>query len=84
MHIDEIREARNRQPFQPFSLRLADGREIPVQHPEFIAVSRRRVAVFDAEERLSIPEPLLIVSLEFPAGTSLPPPWRENGAAGEG
>ena len=30
MHVESIRNALHRQPFQPFTLRLADGREVGV------------------------------------------------------
>ena len=74
MHVDEIREALHKQPFEPLSLRLADGTNRFIPHPDFIAVARRRVAVFDpATEALSILEPLLIVSIEYPGKTPIPP-----------
>jgi hypothetical protein len=67
MVINAIREATRAQTFQPF--RLADGREVLIPHPDFIAVAPggRRVIVFHQDETMSILEPLLIVSLEFPA-----------------
>jgi hypothetical protein len=45
MHIDTLREELHRQPFRPFHLRLVDGRRLPVPHPDFVAVSPRRVVV---------------------------------------
>lgn len=36
MTIDQIRRVHQRKPFQPFDLHLADGRSIPVRHPEFL------------------------------------------------
>jgi len=65
MNVQAIREAMQRQPFRPFSLRLADGRELHVPHPDFVAVSPRQVVVINPQnEALSILEPLLIVSVE--------------------
>jgi hypothetical protein len=65
MELNAIREALHRQPFRPFSLRLADGRELFVPHPDFVALSPRRVIVINSQdESHSILEPLLIVSLE--------------------
>jgi hypothetical protein len=59
----------HKQPFQPFTLRLVDGRELHVPHPDFVAVSARRVAVITPhDESLALLEPLLMVSLEY-AGT---------------
>lgn len=69
MDTREVREALKKQPFQPFIMHLADGRKLEVTHPEFVAVSPRRVVVINnQDEWTSILEPLLIVSLEF-AGT---------------
>jgi hypothetical protein len=67
MNIELVRVALHNQPFQPFDLRLADGRSLHVPHPDFVAVSNRRVVVIDAEGwGMSILEPLLIVSIELP------------------
>ena len=65
MNPDEIRETMHRVPFEPFSLRLADGREIFVTHPDFIAVGRRRIVVVHEDDSSSVISPLMIVSLEF-------------------
>jgi hypothetical protein len=63
-----IREAIHQRPFRPFTLRLADGRELFVPHPDFVAVAPngRRVVVFQGEA-MTILEPLLVVSLEYPS-----------------
>jgi hypothetical protein len=74
MNTGAIREALHKQPFEPFSLRLADGREIQVRHPDFVAVSPGRVIVIHPpEESVSMIEPLVIVSLEWPARPAPPP-----------
>jgi hypothetical protein len=65
-----IREALRRKPFQPFSLRLADGRSLPVRHPEFVAVGRRRIIVIADDDSWSVIEPLLVVSLDHAASSS--------------
>lgn len=39
MTIEQLRRLINAEPFQPFVIRLADGREVAVPHPEFIALS---------------------------------------------
>jgi hypothetical protein len=39
MTIEQIRQFRNRTPFEPFDIHLADGRSIPVTHPECLAVA---------------------------------------------
>jgi hypothetical protein len=39
MELSAIRDAVHKQPFQPFRLRLADGRAVTVRHPDFIAIA---------------------------------------------
>jgi len=65
MDVQEIREALRRQPFEPFSIRLADGRSLAVAHPEMVAVGKRRIIVVEADDSWSVVEPLLIVSLDY-------------------
>jgi len=64
MDIQAIREALHRQPFEPFSIRLADGRSLPVPHPDFVALGPRRIVVVAEDDSWSVIEPLLIVSLD--------------------
>ncbi|MBY0525843.1 MAG: hypothetical protein K2R98_20790 [Gemmataceae bacterium] len=73
MDLNALKDALRRQPFRPFVMRLADGRQLHVPHPDFVATSARQVVVINPQdESLSILEPLLIVSLEIagsqPAG----------------
>ena len=83
MNVDSIRNALHREPFQAFSLRLADGREVSVPHPDFVAVSPRQVIVVNpADESVTWLEPLLIVLLEFAASASQPGATSGNGAGG--
>jgi hypothetical protein len=37
MRIDELKKAKDQRPFQPFLIRMADGREIQVRHPDAVA-----------------------------------------------
>ena len=64
MDIQGIREALHRQPFEPFSFRLADGRSLPVPHPDFVALGPRRIVVVAEDDSWSVIEPLVIVSLD--------------------
>ena len=64
MDLNSIRSAVRGQPFQPFELCLADGRRVPVTHPEFVAMNNRVVVVLDEHSFSMTIEPLLIVSLE--------------------
>jgi hypothetical protein len=36
--ITGVREALHKQPFEPFDMRLADGRSLLVPHPDFVAL----------------------------------------------
>jgi hypothetical protein len=75
MHVDVIREALHKLPFRPFTFRLADGRELPIVHPDFVAVSQRQVIVVNPQdESVMWLEPLLIVSIDYAgAGQGIPP-----------
>lgn len=65
MDLQGIRDALHRQPFEPFSIRLADGRKLPVRHPDFVAVGPRRAIVIGPDNSWMVLEPLLIVSLDY-------------------
>ena len=64
MDLNSIRNALHEQPFRPFDLCLADGRRVPVKHPQFVAMNQRIVIVTDEDSATKILEPLSIVSLE--------------------
>jgi hypothetical protein len=67
MTIEKIREMYDAQPFRPFIMHLADGREIPVPHREFLALSPtgRTVIVCGPDEAFSIVDLYLVTDLEF-------------------
>jgi hypothetical protein len=54
VNIDDIRNHVQNVPFEPFELRLSNGRAYTVDHPEFIALSRdgRTVAYYTDDGRL--------------------------------
>ena len=70
-----IREVMQSVPFRPFQLRLADGREFTVTHPDSIAIGQngRPILHYDSERdnTTTILEPLLIISIEYPPPVSL-------------
>lgn len=74
MTIERFRELFEAEPFQPFTIHLADGREVPVVHREFIAAAPtgRTVAVFQPDDRLNIIDLLLVTDLEIkpPTGSA--------------
>ena len=67
MTVERIKELYEAKPFRPFFLHLADGREIPVQHPEFmlVAPSGRTVVVIQPDDRLNIVDLLLVTDVEI-------------------
>ena len=67
MDLNGLREALSRQPFEPFSIRLADGRSVPVPHPDFLAVGKRRAVLIQDDDSCLWLEPLLVVSIDWPA-----------------
>ena len=73
MTIAQLRNVHQAQPFQPFIIRLADGRQIPVQHREFVmpVPSGRTIVVCQPDDTLNIIELLLVTDLEIkPPGVS--------------
>lgn len=64
MDVKGVREILHHQPFEPFQIRLTDGRSLPVQHPDFVALSPRRVIVTAEDDSWSVIDPYLIVSLD--------------------
>ena len=67
MTIERFRELLDAQPFQPFTIQLADGRKVPVAHREFIAAAPtgRTVVVFEPNDTLSIFESNEVARLEL-------------------
>jgi hypothetical protein len=63
MDTHSIREVVKKQPFRPFMLRMNDGREFHVVHPEFLMVSGLNVVFVDDSETVIHLEPELIASL---------------------
>jgi hypothetical protein len=67
MTMETLDRAYKASPFKPFAFRLADGRSLPVPHPEFLAFNPRgRVAiVMDEKDGAEFVDLLLVVSLSF-------------------
>lgn len=73
MTIEQMKNAYQSQPFRPFVLHLADGREIPVHHGEFMMTvpSGRTVIIAQPDDTVNIIDLLLVTDLEFkPVATS--------------
>lgn len=67
MTIEQLRAVYGAQPFRPFVMHLADGREIPVSHREFFMTvpSGRTVVVAQPDDTLNIVDLLLVTDLEI-------------------
>jgi hypothetical protein len=84
--VDEIRQAKNAQPFRPFSLRLTDGTTYKVKHPDYISVPpvrRPRELIFyvpgeDEEYHSHWIQIGLIMEMTLPSETEAPRPRSEG------
>jgi hypothetical protein len=65
MKISEIREVLRAQPFRPFTVHLADGREFPIEHVDFLLISRseRSIIVADLAGGWEIIDPVMVTSM---------------------
>jgi hypothetical protein len=66
MTIEQLRQLHRAQPFRPFEIHLADGRSLPVEHPEMMSQSQsgRTIAVARPDDTIEIIDMLLVVSLK--------------------
>lgn len=80
MTIEIIREAYEAQPFRPFVIHLADGRELSVPHRESLALfpSGRTIIVLGPGEAHNVVDLYLVTDLEFKARNG---PRRNQGPA---
>lgn len=66
MTIEQLRKIHQKQPFEAFDIHLADGRFLPVRHPENIAFSGqgRTIGVAVDDGTIEILDLLLVTSLK--------------------
>jgi hypothetical protein len=70
MKVEESERAKDQRPFLPFSIRMADGREIRVTHPDAVSWGgdQPRVAICSRPDGgWDVIEVALITSLGMPA-----------------
>jgi hypothetical protein len=81
MTAAQIRSHIVARPFRPFKLCLADGRQIPVVHHDFVMLSPngRLVDVFQPDNSHSILDVFLILSVEVPPTADEQPNTSANG-----
>jgi len=67
MTIESLDRASRASPFRPFSFRRADGRSIPVPHPEFVSFNPkgRTAVVMDERDGFEVVDLPRVVWLSF-------------------
>jgi hypothetical protein len=75
MTVEQLRRTHRAQPFEPFTLCLADGRQLPVNHPEFLALSPtgRTISVAQSDGAFNIVDLLLVTSIHVGNGQKSSP-----------
>lgn len=66
MQVEEIRTLLHGQPFVPFTVHLADGRAMRVEHPDFVATAPegKSMIVYGADGSFAIVDLSLAVDAE--------------------
>jgi hypothetical protein len=69
MTIERIRDLYQAEPFRPFVLHMADGRDVAVRHRESVALSPggRTVVVYQPDDSMNIIDLLLVTDVEVGA-----------------
>jgi len=69
MTSEQLKATLKQQPFQPFTIRMADGRAFTVAHPEWVMVSPtgRTAILFKPDDSYSVVDLMLMNELEVPA-----------------
>lgn len=74
MTIEQLRTVHHANAFRPFTIHMADGRQIRVPHRDFMwqAPTGRTVVVQNEDETLSILDLLLMTELRIDNGQAAP------------
>ena len=72
MTFERLRAFYIARPFQRFIMHLADGRQVPVEHPEWIMLmpGGRTVYVTQRDETVNVVDLLLVTDLEIKPATA--------------
>jgi hypothetical protein len=72
MTVEQLREVWKADPFRPFIIHLADGRNIAVKHRDFLASSPsgRTIIVYQPDDSFNVIDLLLVTDLEVSNGKS--------------
>lgn len=74
MTIQQLRKAYETKPFRPIAIKLADGSQVRVRSPEFLAITPggRTVIVVTGDDDFEVVDLLLVTALEFRNGKAKP------------
>jgi hypothetical protein len=74
MTTEQLRTAHRSTPFQPFTIRMADGRAFSIPHPDFLSISPagRTVVVFNVDGSANVLDLLLMTEIELSAPSNSP------------
>ena len=72
MTIEPLRRTYQATPFRPFTIRMADGRQFAIPHPDFFSMSPvgRTAVIYHDDGSASIVDLLLMTELELAAPTT--------------
>ena len=75
MTSEQLKATLRHQPFQPFTIRMVDGRSFHVPHPEWVIVSPsgRTAIVFEQDDSHSVLDLMLMNELKVPANPTRTP-----------
>jgi len=70
MNVEQLRQVLRAEPFRAFKLCVADGRQIRVQHPEFLAFfpTGRAVVVTQPDDSYDVLDLLLVTGVHVENG----------------
>jgi hypothetical protein len=72
MTVEQLKQVWKADPFRPFSIHLADGRSIAVDHRDFLTTSPsgRTIIVYQPDDSFNVIDLLLVTDLEVSNGKS--------------
>jgi hypothetical protein len=75
MTVEQLKQVWKADPFRPFKIHLADGRDITVNHRDFLmsSPSGRTIIVYQPDDSFNVIDLLLVTDLEVSNGKSRRP-----------
>ncbi len=72
MRLRVLREHVNKVPFIPFIMRMVDGSNLEVRHPETISIGKDAIFVSLVDDKIfRIVEPLLVQTIEYKSDSAM-------------